>query len=924
MLKSTKIFRDKMKIHGKKIDIWIEYENISYHKNKVVSLEQNINGELFTSICRALTLELEKIENVTFEKETEINVKLGVKIDDDEEYEYIDWGKFVIYDVKDCVDTKSHKLTLYDHLIDTHIKYQDEPLNLDYSNNDVTVKDLLQAICNKFGFALKNLTFANSNKIIHEDKYLNLDVTYRDILDEIAGCAGGFIKIFNKDLYVLYPTETEGIIDETDLKSLDIGKKVGAFNTLVLSRAPQEDNIFYPANMENNDDRVAIRIENNQIMDKNREDFIVDLYSEVNDLQYYVFECEHYGFGYFEFGDIVTIKDLDGNLYKTILLNIVDNVNTGITGKSYADETEFAETKYEYASSLEKRVKNTEIICDKQNGEIKLIVEEQVKQEEKVAQIELDIDSIIQKVENIADLTKSMNGIKTITIEDAVAGSPIELRILGNNTVFESLFLSDDLFLGNSTILNGDACIEINDVVYDLGIDEVLRQYEGVYDEYVFDYTNKTAKVIRRIGVREDGLYVLTKEIVESLPVPDFAFVEGINTIVIPSYSANLLVRYVVKNDYTNMFATRVELKSNILQTAEEIKSEVGKDITTAKGELEKEISSVSQTAEQIQHTVEKNSNDISKVTQTANSISQEVNKKVDNSEIIAKLNIAVQEKQGIVELIGNIVRIVSDNFTLDENGVITAKAGMINGFSLTTENGLPVLKGDNLGLAANSQVAIWVDNSGKRTFQVQLTGEVLVSALSLLSGYGFDHDGNLSCRTILAGGMPLIQTLPEAHSGNQGTETSRIYRIAGQTIFALDVTNSGTWTIPANIPSDKKLKENIEHTSMKALEVINKIQFRQFDWKREEYQKLGFLDFATHEDFGVVADELEKVNSRFVVHTKQQSGDVLKTVNREELIYYNSKAIQELCEEKENLRRELEEQRKQIDFILSKMEERG
>ena len=189
MLKSIKTFRDKMKIHGKKIDVWIEYKNMSYHKNKVVSLEQNINGELFTGVCRTLTLELEKVENVTFEKETDIYIKLGVKIFDDEEYEYIDWGKFVIYDVKDCVDTKSHKLTLYDHLTDTHIKYQDEPLNLDYSNDDVTVKDLLQAICNKFGFTLKTLTFANSNKIIHEDKYLNLDVTYRDILLDILGTA---------------------------------------------------------------------------------------------------------------------------------------------------------------------------------------------------------------------------------------------------------------------------------------------------------------------------------------------------------------------------------------------------------------------------------------------------------------------------------------------------------------------------------------------------------------------------------------------------------------------------------------------------------------------------------------------------------------------------------------------------------------
>lgn len=427
MLNCSNTYKQKMKVYGKKINVLLEFDNEALDKNKVVSLEQTVNGEIFTSVCRLLTLEVEKnkyatkkelllvkevhertlkslqqtkikyltglYENADISKASEVNVKIGVRLRDDEAYEYVDWGKFVVYELKDCVDTKSYKLTLYDHLIDTHIKYSDSPLSLNFASGKVTVKALLQAICNKFGFTLKTTTFTNANKIVDSDKFSNLDVTYRDILDEIACIAGGFIKIFNKDLYVAYPQQTNQTIDEEDLKSLDIGNKVGAFNTLVLSRSPQEDNIYYPTTIPE-DERMAIRIENNQIMDSHREDFIVDLYNRVKGLEYYVFECEHYGFGYYEFGDIVTIKDLNGQEYKTMMFNIVDTINTGVTGKIYSDETEFAETKYEYASSIEKRIRNAEIICNKNEGTIQLLAKEKVGINEIIASINMSPEKV--------------------------------------------------------------------------------------------------------------------------------------------------------------------------------------------------------------------------------------------------------------------------------------------------------------------------------------------------------------------------------------------------------------------------------------------------------------------------------------------------------------------------------------------------
>lgn len=503
MLKTSDTFKSKMKKYGKQINMLLNFGKTTIDKTYIKSAEPSVNGELFTSIMRQLTLEVENYTSIEvdkiltvrqvnenkvrainntrvkylatdldksysvkevnemstgmlsstrvkylIEKESReniasastINVKLGVRISEFEEYEYVDYGEYVVYDKEAVVDKNSTKLYLFDHLIDTHIKYDDDPLNLNYED-EITVLILLQAICNKFGFTLKTNDFVNANKRIYEDKYAGLNLTYRDILDEIAAVAGGFIKIFNKDLYVAYPQETGETIDENDLEKLTIGKQVGTFNSLVLGRSPQEDNIYYPTNMEASD-RKTIRIDNNQIMDKNREDFIVDIYNQINGLQYYVFEFTSFGFGYFEFGDVVTLKNLNGEEFKSIMLNIIENIDSGIKGKSYTEETNYSETKYEYATGIEKRLTNTEIICNKQANQIKLLIEQQGDSNSKLNSIEMDLESTELKIQSVEDGTKE----QIESLKQTLEGLTNTVSTTGGGNIF---LYSAENFTGN-------------------------------------------------------------------------------------------------------------------------------------------------------------------------------------------------------------------------------------------------------------------------------------------------------------------------------------------------------------------------------------------------------------------------------------------------------------------------------------------
>ena len=105
--------------------------------------------------------------------------------------------------------------------------------------------------------------------------------------------------------------------------------------------------------------------------------------------------------------------------------------------------------------------------------------------------------------------------------------------------------------------------------------------------------------------------------------------------------------------------------------------------------------------------------------------------------------------------------------------------------------------------------------------------------------------------------------------------------------------TSSGTLSVSS---SDVRLKNNIKDTEVTALPTINKIKFRQFDWKDKKDH--------IHQDIGVVADELEELDNHFVLEGTggyiEENGEEkmnVKCVDTFYLMGYYGKAIQELSE---------------------------
>lgn len=119
---------------------------------------------------------------------------------------------------------------------------------------------------------------------------------------------------------------------------------------------------------------------------------------------------------------------------------------------------------------------------------------------------------------------------------------------------------------------------------------------------------------------------------------------------------------------------------------------------------------------------------------------------------------------------------------------------------------------------------------------------------------------------------------------------------------FATDYLYTGTQV------SDIRLKDNIKNSTTTALETVNQMKVRQFDWKKERG--------GWHQNIGFVADELEEIDPNLALGGGyDENGEMdIKQINSPYLLNYAIKAIQELSakvDEQEKHIKELEIERR-------------
>lgn len=285
----------------------------------------------------------------------------------------------------------------------------------------------------------------------------------------------------------------------------------------------------------------------------------------------------------------------------------------------------------------------------------------------------------------------------------------------------------------------------------------------------------------------------------------------------------------------------------------------------------------------------------VSKLESSIKQTKDEIDLKVSKDNVIASINASVETtgngNQGVVKINADKV---------DISGVLRAYTGEIGGFRIGynyNDGGFWLTGKNNFDCGMNPGV-----NAGSRGAQFWAAwGNVWTQ--SGPNAWWVNAQGVMTCKA--------------TPSFRKGIDVSgRYIEVNGNDIQG-DKTGGGKTTVvwwsqinKANSSSsDKRLKTNIKPTKVNALDILNRIEMVEFNWKKDnKFEKIG-----------AIAQQVQSVEESFIVHDmddKQTYNDYLR-IKYYDTIPYLIKAIQELSTENQQLKSQL----KEMDERLSKLE---
>lgn len=475
MIAISNDFKTAMKQPVKELDAYIKLDE----DNKITSADDLISFKIScdTGMCKTA---MRKLEGKYLGEHNLlgqwVHVGFGVKLPNGT-FEYLDYGSFLITEITTTKDTGVTQIIGYDKMINSMTKYS--KLNIEYP---ITLYEYTQILCSRCGLILGNETFTHADWLINQELWENINgITYRDILVQIAQVTASTCIISNDDkVYFKSIYNTEETLTYDNMKKLKLEPIYGEINSVVLSRTPQEDNIY----MRDEESIQAnglteYKIENNEIIDKDRDNAMTPIYNALHGISYYPFETTTEGLGWYEIADNFDIINDTGDTFNTTLFNFSITIDGGIKEilKTVAETK--TQTQYQYATTIAKRVKNTEIIVNKQKQYIEELVTDMYEEDgvvhENFTKVYQDINNIINSVQNSG----------------------------GSNLIKNSvMFAYDDNNIPNNWEVEGDGNLIIS------SSPEALAS--GGASGHVFTLLNK--KVTQRVYVKVDSNDIPAKE----------------------------------------------------------------------------------------------------------------------------------------------------------------------------------------------------------------------------------------------------------------------------------------------------------------------------------------------------------------------------------------------------------------------------
>ena len=496
-------------------------------------------------------------------------------------------------------------------------------------------------------------------------------------------------------------------------------------------------------------------------------------------------------------------------------------------------------------------------------------------------------NEITQQVDTKYDYLRDAVQTNEIKLQDTVAGQGYvtEFKIKGNTSNFKYLAPSDTLVPSNTLVPLGDHFTIICDkqsrssmsneaVQVDVKLSEPLRNVGEIYDE--LNIIDGKTTVIRRIGVNTDlSLYVLSTEVTETLQDVKLTTFDGETYIYIKEYTGiAYMAKYIIKNDYSDKFITKMEANSKIEEKADSIELDVNKKLenysttTEMEATIKLETDKITESVSNKYATKDELSEEKSERIQTANEITQTVSTKVGNNEIISKINQSAEA-----------VGIDADKIELSANDVLNLLAG--NTINLSGKN--IKIASNNFNVSANGEVEI--KDNGKGSTEANLKIKSPGYGTSVFSN-GISI-GNDNLQNVQIGVTELVY---DSFNEKKSAVFGKDYINISDSSNSSEITADGITTPKLTQTSLEELKKNIEKLE-KGLEIVKNTDIYKYNLKSEKDTDKKHIGFVIGKNYKY-SKEITAVNKE----GKETGAEIYSMV----AVLY--KAMQEVAERVEKL----------------------
>ncbi|MGN1478601.1 MAG: hypothetical protein ACI4XH_02450, partial [Acutalibacteraceae bacterium] len=621
----TSEFKKLIETYGKQISLnagVYKPDGILYkvfEPREIRSAKPHFDGQLFTAVMRCFDITLEG-DCRAIPKGYYIYPSFTVT--DSVTEQTVNYGRFEVAENSEYdEDANTTKFICYDAMYSTVKPFT---LTADELENAKTLSGLLTIIAEKCGFDINNINdLKNANRAVDPAAYLvsgndsGAEYTFRDVLDEIARCAGCSF-CFKSDangnvcsskgkpsLYIVYVTDGSGnmkhlkdekgadvILDISNFKSLRINEHYGTINSVIFSRQPQEDNVVRYAEGVDESTAVSVKLKQPEMADSDddteRAAWLDEILSAVNGLNYYCVDFESYGIGYLNFGDVYTIKaykrDDDGNYdydesenFTTVFMRTEMTIDTDVKESVKLEMPEATSTDYSAATTAEeKAIRQTFLRVDKKLGEIRgLITDPKNGLQTQITANAKGIEAAMTAVSNVSgdvgSVAKDLENLNK-TLDDFDLEKAVQTEITKETTI-TAIAGQVKSEISGTYVTTTDFNTTLGDYAKKTDLpDTSAFVLKSTYNSYISQTDSKIESAVSRVSTLENAGYITTAE-AQSMITTESDRISLYVTESIKGGATNILLNSACfEGNEVKIFNTKI-LTSNRIQSSSDVPS---------------------------------------------------------------------------------------------------------------------------------------------------------------------------------------------------------------------------------------------------------------------------------------------------------------------------------------------------------------